>query len=128
MSASPAATPRPGQPTHVASGSKLTGEISGSPDLVVDGEIEGRIHLDNGVVVNQGGLVHGEIQARTVRIGGRVIGNVVGREMIEISSEGSVEGDVTSPRVVIADGAFFKGKVEMTGGQAPAAGQTTLGR
>ena len=109
--------------TCVAAGSKVTGEIAGSTALTVDGVVEGRLTLENDVTVGSSGLVKGEITARSVRIGGKVKGNIHGLEMIEILAAGSVEGDVRSPRVVIADGAFFKGKVEMGGaGAAPAAG------
>lgn len=105
--------------TIVAAGTTLTGEVTGSASLVVDGVVEGRLHLENEVAVGVDGLVTGEIQARSVRVGGRVKGNILGREMIEILTNGSVEGDVRSPRVVIADGAFFKGKVEMGGDKEP---------
>jgi cytoskeletal protein CcmA (bactofilin family) len=105
--------------TIVAAGTTLTGEVTGSASLVVDGVVEGRLHLENEVAVGVDGLVTGEIQARSVRVGGRVKGNILGREMIEILANGSVEGDVRSPRVVIADGAFFKGKVEMGGEKEP---------
>jgi cytoskeletal protein CcmA (bactofilin family) len=109
---SPATNPKT---TVVAGGTKVKGEVSGSASLVVEGVVEGRLHLENEVSVGVDGLVTGEIKARSVRVGGRVKGNIEGLEMIEILAKGSVEGDVRSPRVVIADGAFFKGKVEMGG-------------
>jgi cytoskeletal protein CcmA (bactofilin family) len=99
--------------TRVAAGSKIVGEITGSTALVVDGVVEGRVQLNSNLTVGTGGLVKGEVEARGVRIGGKVKGNIRGKEMIEILANGSVEGDVQSPRVVISDGAFFKGKVEM---------------
>ncbi|MFQ5527915.1 MAG: polymer-forming cytoskeletal protein [Thermoanaerobaculia bacterium] len=117
----PAPAPRPAQPrqaaasgtTEVANGAKFKGEITGSSDLVIAGEIDGKLIVEGTVTVQPSGFVRGEIRARTVKVGGRVTGNVVGSEMIEILGQGSVQGDVKSPRVVIADGAFFKGKVEM---------------
>lgn len=102
--------------TQVAQGSKFHGEITGSSDLVIAGEVDGMLNVEGTVTVQASGLVSGEIKARTVKVGGRVKGNIAGTEMIEILSQGSVQGDVKSPRVVIADGAFFKGKVEMGGG------------
>ena len=101
--------------TVVAGGTKVKGQVSGAASLVVEGVVEGRLHLENEVSVGVDGLVTGEIKARSVRVGGRVKGNIEGLEMVEILANGSVEGDVRSPRVVIADGAFFKGKVEMGG-------------
>jgi cytoskeletal protein CcmA (bactofilin family) len=104
-----------GQATQVAAGSRIQGEISGSTELMIDGEVEGKLKIGNNVVVGAKGVVKGEIEARTVRVGGKVVGNVKGQERVEILSSGNVEGDVAAPRVIIADGAFFKGNVEMTG-------------
>lgn len=100
--------------TLVAPGSKITGQITGTAELVVEGEVDGEIHLDSRVVVGSGGFVHGQIQARAVQVGGKVTGNIRGTERVEVLASGSLEGDVMAPRVVIAEGAFFKGKVEMT--------------
>ncbi len=123
----PAASPaRPSSPrkekpasresTHLARGSKVIGEISGTAELVIDGEVEGQIELKNRVVVGGQGRVDGKIVAASVQVGGKVLGNVRGLERVEVLASGSLEGDVVSPRVVIAEGAFFKGKVEMTDG------------
>jgi cytoskeletal protein CcmA (bactofilin family) len=103
--------------THIAAGAKITGQVNGSSDLLVDGELEGQVQLESHVTVGAEGRVKGDIVARTVRIGGRVVGNVQGSEKVEILPTGRLEGDVAAPRVVLAEGAFFKGKVEMTGSQ-----------
>ncbi len=127
----PAASPaRPSSPrkekpasresTHLARGSKVIGEISGTAELVIDGEVEGQIELKNRVVVGGQGRVDGKIVAASVQVGGKVLGNVRGLERVEVLASGSLEGDVVSPRVVIAEGAFFKGKVEMTDGASAA--------
>ena len=100
--------------TQIARGSKVVGEISGTADLTVDGVVDGEIDLESRVVVGSDGRVEGKIFARTVEIGGKVLGNVQGGERVEVLTTGRIEGDVLSPRVVIADGAFLKGKVEMT--------------
>ena len=112
-----------GASTHIAPGAKIIGQVHGTCDLVVDGELEGQVRLESHVTVGAEGRVRGDIHARTVRIGGRVVGNVHGDEKVEILPTGRLEGDVTAPRVVLAEGAFFKGKVEMTGqaGARPAA-------
>ncbi len=111
-----------GDTTQISTGSKIKGEITGSTELVVQGEVDGRIQLDNSVVIGSSGVVKGEIHARTVRVSGKIIGNVRGLERVEILVDGHVEGDVVAPRVIIIDGAFFKGKVEMSGDTAqPAA-------
>lgn len=100
-------------PTYVAAGSRVKGEITGSAEVRVDGELEGRLQLDSTAVVGKEGRVKGEIHARAVLVEGSVKGNVHGSERVEILASGSLEGDISSARVVIAEGAFFKGSVEM---------------
>lgn len=101
--------------THIAAGSRVVGEISGAAELVIDGEVEGQIDLDSLVVVGPNGRVEGEIHAKAVQVSGKMVGNIRGRDRVEVKASGRLEGDVVAPRVVIDDGAFFKGKVEMTG-------------
>jgi len=102
-------------PTHIAGGTKVIGQVNGSSDLIVDGELEGQVDIESNVTIGADGRVKGNVTARSVKIGGRVTGNVHGREKVEILPSGKLEGDVAAPRVVLAEGAFFKGKVEMTG-------------
>ena len=101
--------------THVAPGTRLAGEVTGSTELLIDGEIEGEIRVDATVTVGAEGAVHGPISAPVVRVAGRVVGNVVASDRVEVAPSGSLEGDVAAPRIVISEGAFFKGKVEMKG-------------
>lgn len=101
--------------TYVAAGSRFVGELTGEAEVLVDGHFEGKIRLDSSVTVGREGKVHGEIQARSVRVEGRVEGNVRGLERVEVLATGFLEGDISARRVVIAEGAFFKGNVEMTG-------------
>jgi cytoskeletal protein CcmA (bactofilin family) len=106
--------------TEIARGTRVEGQISGDAELVVDGEVHGEIRLQSHVVVGKEGLVHGTIIARTVEVSGRVVGNVEGVEKVEVLASGSLEGDVASARVMIADGAFFKGKIDMVSGKGAA--------
>ncbi len=103
------------QATYIAAGSRVTGEISGSAEVLVDGEFDGKLHLENTVVIGEEGRVRGEVVARSVRVEGRVVGDVRGKEKVEVMTSGHLEGDISAARVVIAEGAFFKGNVEMTG-------------
>ncbi|HVS00649.1 MAG TPA: polymer-forming cytoskeletal protein [Thermoanaerobaculia bacterium] len=100
--------------TLIAAGSRIRGEVTGASELLVEGEVEGEIRIDSVVVVGAEGVVRGPIAAQTVRIGGRVIGSVHA-DRVEVSVSGSLEGDIVAPRIVIAEGAFFKGRVEMNG-------------
>ncbi len=102
-----------GVTTQIAAGSKVIGHVTGAADLVVDGVVKGEIQLESRVVVGSEGCVEGKIIARSVEVGGKVLGNVEGSERVEVRATGRFEGDVTAPRVLIAEGAFFKGKVEM---------------
>ena len=95
-----------------------------------EGELRGEVRVGSAVTVGADGVVEGPITAPVVRVGGRVVGNVVATDRVEVSPSGSLEGDIAAPRVVIAEGAFFKGKVEMRGGvvdKAAAAGRAPGG-
>ncbi len=115
---SPSRTQQRSRITHIAPGSHVEGLITGPTELLVEGEVDGEIRIDAPVIVGAEGVVQGPISAQVVRIGGRVIGNVAASDRIEVAPSGSLEGDVVAPRIVIAEGAYFKGKVEMKGEKA----------
>ena len=69
-------------------------------------------------MIGNEGVVQGPVTAQVVRVSGRVQGSIQATERIEVAPSGSVEGDMAAPRVVIAEGAFFKGRVEMKGERA----------
>ena len=108
-------SPKPQQRriTHIAPGTRVQGELAGPTELLIEGEVEGEIRVDASVMVGSEGLVKGPIAAQVVRVGGRVVGNVQASDRVEVAPSGSLEGDIAAPRVVIAEGAFFKGRVEM---------------
>jgi cytoskeletal protein CcmA (bactofilin family) len=127
--APPSTTPtaeRPRGVSTIAGGTRIEGKVGGATDLVVEGVVQGEIRLEAALTVAPGGKVVGSIEARAVRILGSVEGEVRGRERVELAPSGSLTGDVSAPKVVIAEGAFFKGKVEMLGQEpgkpGPAAG------
>ncbi len=107
--------------THVAAGTRIRGEVTGPTELLIEGEVEGEIRLDATVTIGAEGAVQGPVSAPIVRIGGKVAGNVTAGDRVEVASSGSVEGDISAPRIVIAEGAFFKGRVEMRGEENPPA-------
>ena len=81
---------------------------------MVEGKVEGKINLDDHQVdVGQGGIVNADIKARVIKIAGKVRGNLVGMEKIIISSSGNVHGNIVTPRMVLEDGAIFKGGIDM---------------
>jgi len=93
---------------------KMKGEITGSEDLVIDGSFEGIVQLnERSLIVGTTGNVTANIIAGEVVVYGSVKGNVRAKNRIEIKKDGSVTGDVTTPQILIEDGAFFKGSIEI---------------
>ncbi len=99
--------------TLIAAGSLVRGEISGLTELVVEGRVEGEVRVGAGVAIGPRGEIVGPVRGRTVRIAGRVVGRVEAEERVELLPEGRLEGDISAPRIVVGEGAFFKGVVEM---------------
>jgi len=111
---------RPPAPMPVGSGARLgaslrvKGEISGNEDLHVDGTVEGLIQLDDRkLTVGMAAKVTADVIAREIVVYGSVKGNLRARDKIEIKKDGSVVGDLTTARIMIEDGAYFKGAIEI---------------
>ena len=99
----------------------IKGELSGSEDLTIEGHCEGRIELrDNVLTIGPNGKIRAEVFAKSVIVLGEVVGNVTASEKVDIRDNGSVDGDIISPRVAIAEGAHFRGSVDMQRGGAKA--------
>jgi cytoskeletal protein CcmA (bactofilin family) len=93
---------------------KVNGDIISSEDLLVEGEVNGTITLsDNELVIGGAGKVQANVSAKTVRIEGEVRGDIEGKERVIICASGDVQGNVTSPRVMLEDGGRFKGSIDM---------------
>ena len=92
----------------------IKGELSGSEDLTIEGHVEGRIDLrENVLTIGPNGKIKAEVFAKAVVVLGEVTGNVTASEKVDIRDNGSVDGDIASPRVAIAEGAHFRGSVDM---------------
>jgi cytoskeletal protein CcmA (bactofilin family) len=92
----------------------IKGELNGSEDLTIEGHVEGKIELrDHVLTIGPNGRIKAQLFAKSVVVLGEVIGNVTATEKVDIRENGSVEGDITSPRVAIAEGAHFRGSVDM---------------
>ncbi len=99
----------------------IKGELNGSEDLTVEGHVEGRIELkDHVLTIGPHGRIKAEIHAKAVIILGEVTGNISASEKVDIRDNGSVDGDIVAPRVAIAEGAHFRGSVDMQRKAAPA--------
>ena len=92
----------------------IKGEISGDEDLQIDGKVEGPVSLRNHrLTVGRGAQLNSEINAREVVVYGEAIGNIRVRDRVEIKKNGEVIGDITTARLSIEDGAYFKGSIEI---------------
>jgi len=95
----------------------IKGELNGSEDLTVEGQVEGKIELRQSVLtIGPNGRIKAQVFAKSVIILGEVTGNVTASEKVDIRDNGSVDGDITSPRVAIAEGAHFRGSIDMQKG------------
>ena len=102
----------------------IKGELNGSEDLTIEGHVEGKIELkDHVLTIGPNGRIKAQVVAKAVVVLGEVHGNVSASEKVEIRVGGSVDGDIVSPRVAIAEGAHFRGSVDMQrkGGAAQSA-------
>jgi len=99
----------------------IKGELNGSEDLTIEGQVEGKIELrQNVLTIGPNGKIKAEVYAKSVIVLGEVIGNVSATEKVDIRDNGSVDGDIVAPRVAIADGAHFRGSIDMQrSGAAP---------
>jgi cytoskeletal protein CcmA (bactofilin family) len=94
---------------------RIRGEVTGDEDVLLDGQLEGRIELSKALTIGRNATVQAEVQAASVAVSGKFHGNIQASSRVEIDGSATVVGNVTSPRISIADGAYFKGSVEMTG-------------
>src|SRR5207344_2381809 len=92
----------------------IKGELNGSEDLTIEGHVEGTIQLrDHVLTIGPNGKIKAQVFAKSVIVLGEVTGNVTASEKVDIRDKGSVDGDIISPRVAIAEGAHFRGSVDM---------------
>ncbi len=110
MSAQPASS----EQATIGKSLVIKGEVTGSESLYIDGRVEGSINLPgNRVTVGRNGVVSANITAREVVVQGKVRGNMMASDRVDIRNEGSLTGDVVAQRISIEDGAFFKGGIDL---------------
>ena len=92
----------------------IRGDLTGNEDIVIEGKVEGKVELPNNqLTIGANGQVKAEINAKGVIVVGRVAGNIRGTDRVEIQATGVVEGDVSAPRLVVAEGAVVNGSIQM---------------
>ena len=121
-----AATPHRGDETtgpSIGQSIAINGEITGREDLRLNGNVEGRIDLNgHRLTIGPKGRIKADIHARAVTIHGQVRGNIRADDRVELFGTGDLQGDIVAPRIIIADGARFKGSVDMDTADKPARG------
>jgi cytoskeletal protein CcmA (bactofilin family) len=116
-------------PVNIGKSVIIKGELTGSEDLTIEGHVEGKIELrQNVLTIGPNGKIKAQVFAKAVIILGEVTGNVTASEKVDLRDNGSVDGDIAAPRVAIAEGAHFRGSIDMqrTGGktgETPKAGE-----
>lgn len=92
---------------------EVEGEIEGDEDLVIQGRVQGKIVSRKSLTVDSSGNVEATVTTNSMTVSGKLSGNVQASDKVELQKDGKMIGDIKAPRVIIADGAKFKGHIEM---------------
>jgi len=93
----------------------IKGELRSEEDVVVEGSVEGKIHSSRDVRIGQGGQVKATVEGQTVVVSGEIIGDCSAVVRVELQSSGRLTGNIRAPKIIIAEGAMFKGNSDMSG-------------
>ncbi len=96
-------------------GCKVKGEIGLQGTIRVDGEFEGKMECPETLIIGKSGLVKADVKVKNAIIGGKLVGNIVASNKIELQTGSHVEGDIQTARLVIDEGVFFEGNCKMGG-------------
>jgi cytoskeletal protein CcmA (bactofilin family) len=91
----------------------INGKLTGDEDLTVRGRVEGELSLTKMLIVEPSGVVKANVSVKNAVVSGVVVGNIQATESVELTHEGRMVGDIRAPRVIIVDGASFRGRVDM---------------
>lgn len=106
--------PKTAEFAHIGKSVVIKGELSGSEDLYVDGQVEGSIELrGNSLTVGPNGIVKANVSAKVVTVQGKLDGKITVSDRVEFRKSAIVSGDVVAQRIAIEDGAYFQGKVDI---------------
>ncbi len=97
----------------ISRGTVITGSISASASLRIEGEIKGKIVCHDNVTVGATGVVEGDVDAKSVIVGGKIFGNVTSQDRLILESQAGITGNIRAKRLLIEEGAFFDGKCSM---------------
>lgn len=102
-----------GENTVIGPSILISGKLSGDEDLTVRGRVEGELSLSKTLIVEPSGIVKANVEVKNAIVSGVVVGNIAASESVELTQEGRMVGDIRAPRVIIVDGASFRGRVDM---------------
>ncbi|MBW2699799.1 MAG: polymer-forming cytoskeletal protein [Deltaproteobacteria bacterium] len=97
----------------------IKGNLEGDEDLTVQGRIEGSINLNKTLIIEPSGVVKAEVMVANAVISGIMVGNISASDSVELTESGRMVGDIQAPRIIITEGALFKGRVDMGDLQIP---------
>jgi cytoskeletal protein CcmA (bactofilin family) len=117
-----------GDSTIIGPSILINGKLSGDEDLTVRGRVEGELSLTRTLIVEPSGIVKANVQVKNAIISGVVVGNITATESVELTREGRMVGDIASPRVIIVDGASFRGRVDMGNAEPRSASERPAAR
>ncbi len=99
--------------TVIGKDTRISGNLQGDEDLTVLGRVEGSVELSKTLTIEPGGVVVAEVKVRELVLSGVMVGNVTALDCVHITDSGKMVGDIAAPRVIIVDGAMFRGQVDM---------------
>ena len=99
--------------TVIGPGTEITGEVKSKGTLRIEGRVNGRIESEDTIVIHQSGVVSADLDAKQVVISGTVEGNTFAHERLEVTESGKILGNITAPRLSIAEGVVFEGTCTM---------------
>src|SRR6478735_10591433 len=102
-----------GNNTVIGQSILISGKLTGDEDLTVQGRVEGELTLTKTLIVEPSGVVKANVAVKNAIVSGVVVGNINATESVELTREGRMVGDIRAPRVIIVDGASFRGRVDM---------------
>src|SRR5271165_1778121 len=105
------ATERLPMATDIGESILISGNLEGDEDLTVRGRVEGNVRLSRTLIVEASGVVKADVTVKNAIISGVVVGNVTATDSVQLTAEGRMVGDLAAPRVIIVDGASFRGRV-----------------
>jgi cytoskeletal protein CcmA (bactofilin family) len=107
----------PARPGTCVIGAKTTikGEISGDEDLLIEGNVEGQVRITRDLRVAPGAVLKATVEAQSVSVSGEIVGDCQATGRVEIQATGRLTGNIRAPKIVIAEGAMFRGNSDMTG-------------